>query len=156
MAMNTGPASVITEQQIKRWVGEKVFARGRDYYRNGAIFNARKTGLVLKSECLGQSEDSYSIRITCTPKTIKAAVCTCPFEDGVGCCKHVAALLLTWINDPDRFVEIESMEELLGGKTDHDLIQLILDLVDEEPRLEIAIIRLVRGEEALAKLIGDF
>lgn len=143
----------ITENQIKHWVGEKIFGRGRDYYRNGAIFNARKTGLILKSECLGQSEESYSVRITCTPKTIKNAVCICPFEDGVGRCKHVAALLLTWLNDPNKFVGVESMEKLLEGKSDRELTELILDLVDEQPRLEITLIRLVRGEEALAELL---
>jgi len=143
----------ITESQIKRWVGDKVFGRGREYHEGGAIFSPRKTGFVLKAGYLGQSEGNYSIRVVCTPKTIKTAVCTCPFEDGVGRCKHVAALLLTWLSDPERFVEIEPMEKLLKYLSDRELRQLLLNLVHEQPQLELVLVRLIKGDEALADLI---
>ncbi|HBE90818.1 MAG: hypothetical protein A3E37_02925 [Candidatus Andersenbacteria bacterium RIFCSPHIGHO2_12_FULL_46_9] len=143
----------ITEAQIARWVGDKVFGRGCEYHRDGAIFNPRKTGLVLKAGCLGRSEESYSVRVICKPKTIKGAVCTCPFEDGVGRCKHVAALLLTWISDPGRFIEIEPIETLLAGLSNKELRQLLVDLVDEQPQLELVLVRLIKGDEALAGLM---
>lgn len=143
----------ITESQIKRWVGDRVYGRGREYHQGGAIFSPRKTGLVLKAGCLGQSEDNYSVRVVCTSKTIRKAVCTCPFEGGVGQCKHVAALLLTWISEPGRFVEMEPIDRLLEGLSDRELKQLLLDLVDEQPQLELVLVRLVKGDEALAELI---
>lgn len=145
----------ITEEQVRHWVGDKVFGRGRDYHEGGAILSPRKTGLILKAGCLGQSEDNYDIRVICTPKMIKEAVCTCPFEDGVGHCKHVAALLLTWISDPERFVEIEPLEKLLEGLSDQDLKRLLIDLVDEQPQLELVIVRLIKGDEALAGFMED-
>jgi uncharacterized Zn finger protein len=50
--------------------------------------------------------------------------------------KHVVALLLTWMNDPDSFQEVESIDVLLDKRSKPDLIALIKQMLEQEPELE--------------------
>src|SRR5690242_19965733 len=112
--MNSLPR--VTEAQIRSRVGETSFARGREYFRSGAIYDARKQGRTLKAQCEGTSAPSYRLSVTFDEKGIAEADCSCPVGDG-GCCKHVAALLLTWLDRPQTFVEVEEIGSSLERRS---------------------------------------
>jgi uncharacterized Zn finger protein len=126
----------ITQGDIERWVGSASFRKGLRYYRQGMIFKARIRGQAVQSRCHGSRAASYQVQATLGRQQIQSADCSCPVGAG-GRCKHVAALLLTWLNDPDSFQESETLEATLEKRSKAELIALIRLMLEREPDLEI-------------------
>ena len=125
----------ITENKIRSWVGERSFARGKRYYEQGAIMSPWLQENTLKAKCWGSMPQPYHIWVQLGPDSIESGECSCPVGDG-GHCKHVAALLLDWLHDPDSFQEIEPLEKALSRREKSDLIQLIRQMIARYPDLE--------------------
>ncbi len=66
----------ITERAIQNWVGEPSFSRGRRYFRNGAIFDARREGVTLKALCQGSAAAPYRVRVTLSSSGVSDAECS--------------------------------------------------------------------------------
>jgi uncharacterized Zn finger protein len=125
----------ITKSQIRSRVGEPSFTRGKRYYEQGAIMSPWLQGDTLKAQCWGSRPQPYHIWVRLGPDGIEAGECSCPVGSG-GACKHVAALLLTWLHDSDSFQETEPLEKALAQRDKSDLIQLIRQMVARYPDLE--------------------
>lgn len=125
----------LTEAAIRSRVGERSFARGKRYYERDAIVNARIEGHTLRARCWGSAPRPYQLWLQLGGDGIIAADCSCPVGGG-GYCKHVAALLLTWLHDPDRFAEGDPLEEALDRREKTDLIALIRRMIARYPDLE--------------------
>jgi uncharacterized Zn finger protein len=65
---------------------------------------------------------------------IHESSCTCPYDWG-GICKHIIALALTYIHNPDAFNEQKRVDELLAGLDKKSLVSLIDQLITEKPEL---------------------
>ena len=63
------------------------------------------------------------------------AAAPAPRGDG-GHCKHAAALLLTWLHEPEFFIEVPELEQVLEERSKEDLISLIREMVTRHPDLE--------------------
>ena len=120
---------------VQHRVGQASFDRGRRYFRDRAIFDVRREGRTLKAACHGSLPDPYYLHVTFDEGGITEADCSCPVGDG-GFCKHVAALLLTWLADPDVFVETEPVDQALQRRSKEDLIGLIRLMLTRHPELE--------------------
>lgn len=127
--------SKITENKIRRRVGDRSFARGKHYYEQGVIMSPWLQGDTLKAKCWGSMPQPYHIWVQLGQGGIESGECSCPIGSG-GHCKHVAALLLTWLHDPDSFQKIEPLEKALGQREKSDLIQLIRQMIARYPDLE--------------------
>jgi uncharacterized Zn finger protein len=125
----------ITENQIRSRVGERSLSRGRRYYEQGAIMSPWLQGDTLKAQCWGSRPQPYHIWVQLGPDGIKAGECSCPVGGG-GACKHVAALLFTWLHKPDSFQETEPLEKALAQRDKQDLIYLIRQMIARYPDLE--------------------
>lgn len=125
----------LTETDIRNWVGESSLAKGSPYFRNGSIINPHRQGEWLKGQCIGSAAHPYRVTIKLDPKGISEGHCSCPVGD-YGRCKHVAALLLAWVNDPAIFTEIEELRASLEKRTKEELIALLLRMLDRQPDLE--------------------
>lgn len=123
------------ETDIQRWVGESSFGRGRRYFHEGYIFDARLQGQVIKARCLGSQPQPYRVQAHLGPAGLVSADCSCPIGDG-GRCKHVAALLLTWLHHPDTFTPVEELVTALQRRSPAELIALIARMVARYPDLE--------------------
>ncbi len=128
-------SSKLTEADIRNWVGEQSLAKGRPYFRDGSIINPRRQGDLLKAQCVGSASQPYRVELTPGAKGIVAGHCSCPVGDG-GRCKHAAALLLTWINDPAAFTEVDALRTTLDKQSKEALIALMLKMLDRYPDLE--------------------
>jgi uncharacterized Zn finger protein len=126
---------MLEEAAIRERVGETSFARGAEYFRSGAIFNPRRQGATLKAQCTGSSAPFYRVEATLDDGEIADANCSCPVGGG-GFCKHVAALLLTWNDRPQDFVEVESFDTALERRSKAELIALIKQMLAQQPDLE--------------------
>jgi len=141
----------LTEADIRRWTGEESFKRGQRYFGQGAILHPRRAGLMLKAQCQGSRSQPYRVQVTLEPKRIASGDCSCPVGGG-GHCKHVAALLLAWLDDADAFVDVEDMVTMLDRRSKAELIALIGKMVERYPDLEM-MIELPAPGEAGSKLI---
>jgi len=125
--------ATLTEQQIRAWVGSSSFDRGRSYAANRRIFNQRQVGPTLKAQCHGS--ETYDLYITLNHQGIVSGLCSCPIGDG-GTCKHVAALLLTWLANPESFIDQPEPIALLQNLSKEELIKLILKMLERAPNLD--------------------
>ncbi len=125
----------ISKSIITHWTDDVYFQRGQKYYEQGAIYEQRIQGMTIKSKCSGSQAPFYRQEVLFDSKGIKSAQCSCPVGAG-GHCKHAVALLLTWLNDPDSFKEVEAADALLEKRSKPELIALIQQMLEQEPDLE--------------------
>jgi uncharacterized Zn finger protein len=144
MAKETLPT--LTESHVRRLAGEKSFERGESYYRGGAILEPVRQGMELRAHCEGSEYEPYQVSATLTKTGIGGTSCTCPYDWG-GLCKHLVALLLTYVHKPDAFRVIAPLSEMLAGRTKEDLIAMISEMVKREPEL-ISIVELAAATQS--------
>jgi uncharacterized Zn finger protein len=125
----------ISEQDIRHWVSTKSYERGFRYYENNVVTDAKRQGMMIKAYCHGSMPQPYRVYVQFKENGIAEANCSCPVGSG-GHCKHVAALLLTYLNDPDEFREIQEIDDVLEHRSKEDLIRLIKEMIDRSPELE--------------------
>src|SRR5260221_8913124 len=129
--MSTIPS--ISEEDVLDFFDEGSFQRGKAYFHQNAIFNPRRQNMTLKASCHGSQADAYRVEVTFDAEGIVDAICSCPV--GMGC-KHTAALLLTWIHQPEDFLEQQNVDTVLQQQDKAELIALIKKMLRREPELE--------------------
>src|SRR5215471_18729584 len=82
---------LITEKTIRELANAKSFARGKEYFRDGAVSDVIRRGNRVTAEVEGS--DLYEVMIVLDDGGVAEARCTCPY-DWDGYCKHVVAVLL--------------------------------------------------------------
>lgn len=92
--MNTIPP--INELSIRRFAGEKNYADGKKNFRNGLLHNLHKQGMMLKGDYSGL-DGRLAMKVTFDIRGPTSATCTCGNR---GQCKHIAALLVAWQQQP--------------------------------------------------------
>lgn len=90
--------------------------------------------MELRAQCEGSDYEPYRVSATLTQSGIAETSCTCPYDYG-GSCKHIVALLLTYVHEPQAFRSIPPLATLLAGRSQEELIALIGEMVKQEPEL---------------------
>jgi hypothetical protein len=124
----------LTEAHVRELASEKSFERGQTYYRDGAVLEPVRQALELRAQCEGSDYEPYQVGATLAESGIAETSCTCPYGYG-GVCKHVVALLLTYVHEPQAFRPIPPLPTLLAGRSREELIALIGELIKREPEL---------------------
>lgn len=125
----------LSVKDIQDWVGQASYRKGEFYFHQGAINEARRQGMTLKASCLGSSARSYRVQATLEEDGIADAECSCPVGSG-GHCKHVAALLLAWLDNPESFAQIADTQTALEQRSKPELIALVRQMLQRYPDLE--------------------
>lgn len=125
----------LTESEIRHWTDEASYRRGVGYFEGGQILDPRLQGRTLKARCLGSAPRPYYVEVTLGEGGIAAGQCSCPVGAG-GHCKHAVALLLTWLDDRDAFIAVETLEVALEKRSKAELIALIRHMLARDPDLE--------------------
>jgi hypothetical protein len=131
--------STITKHNIRTFVGEQNFLKGQQHVRDGAIVNPVQQGVALKAYCYGSLPEPYRVQVTCDDSGITAALCSCSGgtpEYGNRGCEHVAALLLTWTEQPEAFTAMDNIDTILERQSKAHLITLIKQLLQKQPEVE--------------------
>jgi uncharacterized Zn finger protein len=133
----------LTEEMVRSLSTTKSYARGVELYGIGAIFDTFRQGDLLLGKCEGSSAPFYELSVEIDGGGVRSVECTCPYEYG-GLCKHLVALLLTFVHDAEDFTERRPVSELLDELTREELADLVVKLVEAEPdlydRVEMALI----------------
>lgn len=125
----------LTSTLIRRHVGDRSYKRGEQYFESGAVYDCRREGHMLKALCHGRSAAYYVVQARVKGGRIEDAECSCPVGAS-GQCKHVAALLLKWLADPDEFRQVEPPKVRLARCSKDELIGLIIQMLEHDPELE--------------------
>ena len=126
--------NVVSEDTLKSLSTPTSFSRGDELYQDGAIFDTSRQSNVLRGKCRGSSAPYYEIVVRLDEGGIQEAYCSCPYSFG-GLCKHIIALMLTFIHSPDEFAEQKSVYELLESFAKDEIISVISKLVNRYPEL---------------------
>jgi len=136
--MSASPSAselALSESAIRRWVDEASFGRGLSYYHGGHIHQPRRQGNTLRARCIGSEAQPYRVQVTLDREGIVSGECSC-YVGASGRCKHVAALLLTWLHAPDQFREQATLEATLEERSKAELVDLIRRMLNRYPDLE--------------------
>src|SRR5207253_9957992 len=96
-----GQFKPLSEADIQAHTDEASFRKGYSYYQDHAIVEPSLSESVLRAFCHGSSGGPYRVEATLLPASDKSANklasgnCSCPRG---GFCKHLVALLLTWLH----------------------------------------------------------
>jgi uncharacterized Zn finger protein len=125
----------LSVKDIQDWVGQASYRKGESYFHQDAIMEPRRQGSTFKASCLGSSALSYRVQATLDADGIADAECSCPVGNG-GHCKHVAALLLAWLDNPESFAQIADTQTALEQRSKPELITLVRQMLQRYPDLE--------------------
>lgn len=137
----------LTEAQVRVLASAQSFERGESYYQGGSIIEPLRQGWELRAECEGSEYEPYQISVTLDAKGIAATSCTCPYDWG-GICKHIVALLLAYVHNPQALRVIEPLDKLLADKSKDELIFIIQELLKHKPDL-ISVVELTTQTQGL-------
>src|SRR4051794_40543064 len=122
---------VVTEAMIHNLADPVVFARGRDYLRQGAVTSLARSEDRITARVLGSEVEPYRVRVRFSPSGIEETDCTCPYEWG-GVCKHVVAVLLACMEQPEAVEQTPPLAARLSRLGEEELRALLLELADED------------------------
>lgn len=114
----------ITKEDIYNLCGQKNVTKANDYLSN--IHNTYIYNDMIVSQCQGSLIYSQSCKFY--DNTIQSINCSCPAIINFGPCKHIAALLLTWLEKPMLFKERQDLNTILSQKSSEELKRIILTL----------------------------
>jgi hypothetical protein len=146
------PTPLLTLDAVRDWVGDHEIGKGRPY-ADTALFGCQweETNGDLVAFVRGTRVRPYLVHVHVgsewngTAKgTVQHAFCQCPVG-GEGKCKHVAAVLLAYVDDPARFPDTTCAETALGEKSREELLELVLQLLYFAPELKPLLVVPVPG-----------
>lgn len=142
----------LTLADVRDWVGQREIDKGLPYAQGGAIVQPRRQGTTLKAQCWGTAPSPYRVTATLGETGIVKSDCSCPVG---GRCKHVAALLLTYLQDPEGFTEVEALRAPLEKRSKDELIALIEKMLERYPELErlVELPQVAAGEPITPQLV---
>jgi uncharacterized Zn finger protein len=79
--------------------------------------NLQRDGWTLMGNCWGdlnpvtRDRRYYHLTVTLAPEGISGQKCTCSDFRGRRLCKHLVALLLAWVHEPQRFKVVSEKKE---------------------------------------------
>jgi uncharacterized Zn finger protein len=129
----------LTEKNIRTFVGKQNFQKGQQLARDGAILNPEQQAMALKAYCYGSLPEPCHVQVTFDGSRISSYLCSCPAGASVYAnrgCEHAAALLLTWIEQPEAFVQTDDIDSILERQSKAQLIKLVKQLLQKQPEVE--------------------
>lgn len=124
----------ITEAEIRSLATAQSYERGEDYYYTRAVADLQKRGDMVTADVSGSSYEPYHVTIEVGEDEIISTSCTCPYDWG-GICKHIVAVLLSYVHQPEQVDKRPSVQELIANVNEADLREVLSDLLIAEPHL---------------------
>ena len=128
----------LTLDQIRQRCTPQSFTRGTEYFHDGAIGTPILQGYTLSAACHGTDIDPYHVSVELMPTGIAATHCSCPYDGdtgGYGDCKHIVALLLTYLHTPDIICSIDALITTLSEKPKERLLRILSEVLSRTPEL---------------------
>ncbi len=105
----TSTTPTITSDDIGDWCALAQVKDGRKIFQSGSVLRPWCAGMAIHAEVQGSGSNPYKIDITFKDGGSKPSTkCSCPAWRSNPFCKHVAAVLLAWLQKPDSFAVVEA------------------------------------------------
>jgi uncharacterized Zn finger protein len=117
----------LTEAQVRKLATAQSFERDQRYLKDGAIIEPLMQGSALRAQCAGSDYEPYELSVTFDKNGVAEMDCTCAYDQG-GACKHLVALLLTCVHQPQAVRRLNSLDRMLAEHNKEDLIEIIREL----------------------------
>ncbi|MEM6527739.1 MAG: SWIM zinc finger family protein [Chloroflexota bacterium] len=125
----------ITLQQVRARASEQSFSRGENYYNTGAVSDTVRRGDEIEARCHGSYPEPYRVWIRVDASGIAATRCNCEYDWG-GDCKHIVAVLLTYLHQPHKFEARQTLQAALLNRSKEDMVDIIMMMVNRYPDLQ--------------------
>ena len=125
----------LSTDAVREWVGDHEIGKGRPYAEGAAVSGAIRSENILRASVKGTRNRPYRVRVTLGTDAVEFGECSCPVGY-YGKCKHVAAVLLAYLEEPARFADLPDADANLEGRTKPELISLVKHLLRRSPELE--------------------
>jgi hypothetical protein len=122
----------LTEADIRARCTTESFSRGQSYYAYGAIKKRLRQPALLEAWVEGTK--LYRVSLWVKADGQLEPHCTCPYQFG-GDCKHIVAVLLAWLKEPESFQPPVDLKAVLKGRSYEELVSLLLDVFSIYPHL---------------------
>ncbi len=119
----------INERQVGILDQENTDGEGWDYYCNGQIVRAAVSGNRISGIVRDYLEE-FNVVIRVDEHEITTS-CSCGTREGV--CKHIVALLYSWIHDKEDFINIGDQVKRLQSMEKQQLINVIERIIQNDP-----------------------
>ncbi|MFZ4099596.1 MAG: DUF6880 family protein [Chlamydiia bacterium] len=141
----------ITVKTLESLAGGAAFERGRAYYKEGVVENARPEPTAIAATVVGSSR--YKVKLLMRGNALESS-CTCP-QGRSGCfCKHCVAVGLAWLAAPDLpkdpVANVEKptgpdpwaiLSEYLAKQPQEVLAKLLMDMAVRDERFQQELLR---------------
>ncbi len=134
---------LLTMDAVRDWVGDFEIGKGRPYAETavcGCQWEADRGDLI--AFVRGTRSLPYRVSVHVGSRwngtakgTVQSAICRCPVGES-GKCKHVAAVLIAYVEDPARFLETMHPEDTLDSRDKTELLVLVDRLLHFAPTLK--------------------
>jgi hypothetical protein len=135
---------VLEKDRIIDYCGYNMYHLGIELLKTRPFFVYYKEWTMLKALCEGSDSPSYAVRILFDEKGIANSCCTC-YTNRVVPCKHIAALLLLWHQNPKGVPERSEWAQKLQSKKKEDVVALLEKVIDLYPENESCNLWLVQS-----------
>lgn len=149
----------LTMDAIRAWVGDFEIGKGRPYAEGAAVLGCLRRGDTLRACVRGTRMRPYRVEVSAINGEIRSAQCNCPVGSetpDAARCKHVAAVLLAYLEAPNRFVDRDSAMPDLVDRDRSDLIAVVRELIRRAPELEPLLAVRLPGAHAPTDSPPDF
>lgn len=123
-------AGAVTETRLREWAGDRYFARGAAYFKEGAVVRLRCDHYGIWARVLGTQP--YAVRLWRNGRK-PGWGCTCPLGVEGEFCKHLVAAGLAFLSGEhvddrsEATVDLEPVRELLESTTREELLELLME-----------------------------
>ena len=139
----------LTANDVSRLATQRSFDRGEDYYHSGTVFDPQRRGNILSALVEGSQYEPYRVAVTLDAGGVLDANCSCPYDWG-GVCKHIVAVLLTYVRKPEAFVARLEPAELLRDLEAETLRHVLDTLLTQHPYLQDEVEAILEARSAQA------
>ncbi len=122
----------LAKERVIDYCGAKMYQVGKEYLKDEPFYVFYYEWMTLRAICEGSTSPSYSVRIIFNQKGIANSCCTC-YTNRVVPCKHIAALLALWNEQPSEFPDRMQWSRMLQDMEKRQLIALLEKVVDLYP-----------------------
>lgn len=125
----------LTKEMIRDYCGARMYAIGKEFLKGNPFFVYYREWNMLKALSEGTESPSYAVRILLDERGIANSCCTCYVNRSVPC-KHIAGLLIFWLEEPEAIPEREAWASNLKSLHKQDIVKLLEKVVDLYPESE--------------------
>jgi uncharacterized Zn finger protein len=110
---------------------EMIQGKGLEYYESSEVTQASVLNNAISGH-VGTMTEDFSVRIRVHGNEISTS-CTC--KDTRQLCKHVIALLYSWVQDGNDFVNVADKLDMIRKLDKERLIEVITNIIEYDPAL---------------------